>query len=248
MSVERIASPNAPIAAVSSSPAAASQDCELQSLRDASDPAKIAGSRTRVWKSANSTRTRTTRISCSSLQAFGTENVSLSTPRFFGQDEVTVLAALGVLKSWRASLAEPPTLCPTGLAEQCMPYALETIQHEIMKCKTYEKLAELFKEHTQDFSGLVFCQNPNSLFATKNYKKGELKLFPLGPLSLTTSSTCSFPHLLVSTKGAEVPLAGSKVPDELPTGNDHHRLELVPFLLGEVHPTGRAGQHGACTS
>ena len=76
-----------------------------------------------------------------------------------------------------------PTACSKDMLQKMLVHKSVALQDEIAKCTVQKMLLEACQQHAVDNQTLLFTQNPHGAWATKNLKKGKLKLYPAGTVS-----------------------------------------------------------------
>lgn len=87
------------------------------------------------------------------------------------------------LKLWKVFKGQPPEKCESAVATKLLVYNSSNLEEELLKAKVQMQVLEVCKKNGIGADTLTFSNPPSAVWATKNLKKGELKLFPAGIVS-----------------------------------------------------------------
>lgn len=93
------------------------------------------------------------------------------------------------VKQWKPSKKALPTLCPAAILEAKIVHASAQFKAEMQKAELTSILLKACLDNSKGLvKSLAFVQNPQGLYTTCKFKKGELVLYPCGHLSLVKAS------------------------------------------------------------
>ena len=128
------------------------------------------------------------------------------------QDEV-VTTELKNTRDWKAFKGSAPALVPKVLAEGLLPDKVESIRDECLKAWVHKQLVDNYTSNQVSSDALVFASNPDALYTAKDFKKGELKLYPIGPVvKVSGHRFCSHNLLIVKENGQAHKIFSVKYP------------------------------------
>jgi hypothetical protein len=121
----------------------------------------------------------------------------------FGDVEV-VCASFDKLKEWKLHKGPLSVLCPPNVVSKLLPHNSTHVKNELLKAKVSAGLADAYLIHQVDEQLLAFATDPDAVFANKDFKKGELQLFPCGTVSFMKDGVEPSPHrkLVCKLKGS----------------------------------------------
>ena len=101
------------------------------------------------------------------------------------------------LKEWRATKAPMPVACPLAKAKAHMVHKNGAVDLELQKSHVQRCLLQACKDNGPTGKDVVFSCNPNHVWASKKCrKKGGLKVFPSGSVSLLKGTPAADKHYI----------------------------------------------------
>lgn len=123
------------------------------------------------------------------------------------KDPLEVTTDWANVKQWKPSKKGLPTLCPAAILEAKIVHASAQFKAEMQKAELSSILLKACLDNSKGLvKSLAFVQNPQGLYTTCKFKKGELVLYPCGHLSLVKASD------LLKVKGCVVQFQSEHYP------------------------------------
>ena len=101
---------------------------------------------------------------------------------FFGHKE-KVKVDLIDLRSWKLLKGPEPEKCDPSTVETFLVHNSNYVADDMQKAKVQLALLQASQNNAVQKDTLVFTSGPTAVWANKNIKKGDLKLFPAGTVS-----------------------------------------------------------------
>ena len=160
---------------------------EVKSLDECCDPAKMALSKIKlnIGDFCNHREHGTKIFVFASITA--THGIFTHSPLFkqLNHDlaDETATVDLAQLRDWKLFKGAVPALVEHAMLEKLLPNNNEFIKEESLKAWIYQQLVDNYALQGIEQDGLVFATSPDMIFTGQRYKKGALKLHPVGTVS-----------------------------------------------------------------
>lgn len=147
----------------------------------------------------------------------------------FGSKEETLKLDHENLKNMKRHEKPVPALRDQSLVDSLLPHKSTFMKVEEMKAKAFVQLFEYYKNNQLEDGSICIGTKGAGAFAGKTFKKGDLKLVPLGAITVVKEAKKSMLAVLVASSGETFSVAPPKVDWEDKTGT------VVPyFAIGKA--------------
>lgn len=127
------------------------------------------------------------------------------------------------LKSWKATKAKQPQLCPDDVAVNLVPQPASVVYKDYLKATVLHLLWEAFIASSTT-RGLQFSLSPTGVYTKVKFNKGTLCLYPLGNVVAVTNDKPK--GLIVKYQNQQFTISNYKAPSSFEADA---KGTLVPF-------------------
>ncbi len=197
------------------------------SLKESSDPKHIALDRYKLEVDANYKHKGDDKIW--TFKEITDEHGIFVHKPLFGNKEETLKLDYEELKNMKRHEKPLPALRDQSLVDSLLPHKSNFLKLEEMKAKALVQLFECYRSNQVEAGSICIGTKGAGAFAGTTFKKGELKLVPLGTITVVKEAKKSMLAVLVASSGEMFNVAPPKVDWEEKSGT------IVPyFAIGKA--------------